>query len=132
MKWWILKVKLNIGQFNNSGLLKLANFNLMAQNEGQVLGIFLYQFIFIFLCVWLFIRRFISLFIQWFPIIFCRCLFVPSFCVELFLGLTFVPTLFPSLILGLPFPFPCSSCLPLRLFIPIMPAPFGRRHPCNE
>ena len=34
--------------------------------EGQVLGIFLYQFIFIFLSEWLFIRRFISLFIQCF------------------------------------------------------------------
>ena len=34
--------------------------------EGQVLGIFLYQFIFIFVSQWLFIRRFISLFIQCF------------------------------------------------------------------
>ena len=44
----------------------MSKIKIKKQNEGQVLGIFLYQFIFIFLRLRLFIRRFISLFIQWF------------------------------------------------------------------
>ena len=58
------------------------NFHLFrrkSENEGQVLGIFLYQFIFIFLRLRLFIRRFISLFIQWFHLR-SKCLFFFRFC----------------------------------------------------
>ena len=54
------------GDFKQNG----AYFEEKNENEGQVLGIFLYQFIFIFLRLRLFIRRFISLFIQWLHVIF--------------------------------------------------------------